>query len=81
MSKMMHYILYNQNKQKGRVKLQDMIFESVNILVVVALCESSIFITGVSKDKTNVEKVRERYACTFKVALFLSHAYACMRIL
>lgn len=65
MSKTMHYILYNLNKQKGLVKLQDVIFESANILVVVALCESSIYlynctsITGVSKDKTNAEKERE----------------------
>ncbi len=59
---MSHYILYNLNKQKGLVKLQDVIFESATILVVVALCESSIYlynctsITGVSKDKTNAEK-------------------------
>lgn len=39
-----YYILYNVNKQKGLVKLQDVIFESLNILVVVALCESSIYL-------------------------------------
>lgn len=83
MSNMSHYILYNLNK----LKLQDVIFESATILVVVALCESSIYlynctsITGVSKDKTNAEKERERYACTFKAALFLSRAYACMHLL